>query len=41
MSSRWNGAIRWAFFTVHDSRIAFPSGYWDKLSFLKMRGLPD
>jgi hypothetical protein len=28
------------FFTVHDGRIAFQRGYWDKLSFLKMHGLP-
>jgi hypothetical protein len=25
---------------VHDGRIAFQRGYWDKLSFLKMHGLP-
>ena len=28
------------FFTVHDGRIAFQRGYWDKLSFLRLRGLP-
>jgi hypothetical protein len=28
------------FFTVRDARIAFQRGYWDKLSFLKLRGLP-
>ena len=28
------------FFTVRDGRIAFQRGYWDKLSFLRMRGLP-
>lgn len=28
------------FFTVRDGRIAFQRGYWDKLSFLKMHGLP-
>jgi limonene-1,2-epoxide hydrolase len=28
------------FFTVHDVRIAFQRGYWDKLSFLKVHGLP-
>lgn len=28
------------FFTVQDGRIAFQRGYWDKLSFLKMHGLP-
>lgn len=28
------------FFTVEDGLIAFQRGYWDKLSFLKMHGLP-
>ena len=28
------------FFTVKDGRIAFQRGYWDKLSFLKLHGLP-
>lgn len=28
------------FFTVLDGRIAFQRGYWDRLSFLKMHGLP-
>lgn len=28
------------FFTVREGRIAFQRGYWDKLSFLKMHGLP-
>jgi limonene-1,2-epoxide hydrolase len=28
------------FFTVTDERIVFQRGYWDKLSFLRMRGLP-
>ena len=28
------------FFTVRDDRIVFQRGYWDKLSFLKMHGLP-
>lgn len=28
------------FFTIRDGRIAFQRGYWDKLSFLKMHGLP-
>lgn len=28
------------FFTVRDGRIAYQRGYWDKLSFLKMHGLP-
>ena len=28
------------FFRVVDGRIAFQRGYWDKLSFLKLDGLP-
>lgn len=28
------------FFTVRDGRISFQRGYWDKLSFLRMHGLP-
>lgn len=28
------------FFTVRDGLIAFQRGYWDRLSFLKMHGLP-
>jgi hypothetical protein len=28
------------FFTMRDGRIAFQRGYWDKLYFLKMYGLP-
>lgn len=28
------------FFHVVDGRIAFQRGYWDKLSFLKLHGLP-
>ncbi|MEO0697473.1 MAG: nuclear transport factor 2 family protein [Pseudomonadota bacterium] len=28
------------FFTVVDGMISFQRGYWDKLSFLKMHGLP-
>jgi hypothetical protein len=28
------------FFTVHDRLIAFQRGYWDKLSFLRLHGLP-
>ena len=28
------------FFRVREGRIAFPRGYWDKLSFLKLHGLP-
>ena len=29
-----------SFFTVRDGKILFQRGYWDKISFLKMRGLP-
>lgn len=28
------------FFTVREGRITFQRGYWDKLSFLRMHGLP-
>ena len=28
------------FFQVKDGKIAFQRGYWDKLSFLKLHGLP-
>jgi hypothetical protein len=28
------------FFTIKNGLIAFQRGYWDKLSFLKMHGLP-
>ncbi|HLI30124.1 MAG TPA: nuclear transport factor 2 family protein [Terriglobia bacterium] len=28
------------FFCVRNDKIAFQRGYWDKLSFLKMHGLP-
>lgn len=28
------------FFTVKEEKIVFQRGYWDKLSFLKMHGLP-
>ena len=28
------------FFTIRDEKISFQRGYWDKLSFLKMHGLP-
>ena len=28
------------FFTVRDGRIIFQRGYWDKLSFLRLHGLP-
>jgi len=34
------GLRGWGFFTVRNGRIAFQRGYWDKLSFLKMHGLP-
>jgi len=35
-----NGLRGCGFFTVVDSRISFQRGYWDKLSFLKLHGLP-
>jgi len=28
------------FFLIRDEKIAFQRGYWDKLSFLKIHGLP-
>lgn len=28
------------FFTIRDEKIVFQRGYWDKLSFLKIHGLP-
>ena len=28
------------FFHIRDGKIAFQRGYWDKLSFLKLHGLP-
>ena len=28
------------FFRIEDEKIAFQRGYWDKLSFLKLHGLP-
>jgi ketosteroid isomerase-like protein len=28
------------FFTVRDGKIVFQRGYWDRLSFLRMHGLP-
>ena len=28
------------FFTIRDGQILFQRGYWDKLSFLKLHGLP-
>ena len=35
-----NGLRGCGFFTVRDGRIAFQRGYWDKLAFLKLHGLP-
>lgn len=35
-----NGLRGCDFFTVRDGRIAFQRGYWDKLSFLRLHGLP-
>src|SRR5688572_21155745 len=35
-----NGLRGCGFFTVRDGRIAFQRGYLDKLSFLKLHGLP-
>lgn len=35
-----NGLRGCGFFTVKNGRIAFQRGYWDKLSFLKLNGLP-
>lgn len=35
-----NGLRGCGFFTVTNSKIAFQRGYWDKLSFLKLHGLP-
>lgn len=28
------------FFTIKEDRVAYQRGYWDKLSFLKLHGLP-
>ena len=28
------------FFKIEDGKIAFQRGYWDKLSFLRLHGLP-
>lgn len=39
----WRGPWRLrgcGFFHVQDGRIVFQRGYWDKLSFLRMHGLP-
>lgn len=35
-----NGLRGCGFFHVIDGRIAFQRGYWDKLSFLRLHGLP-
>jgi limonene-1,2-epoxide hydrolase len=35
-----NGLRGCGFFHVVDGRIAFQRGYWDKLSFLRLQGLP-
>ena len=35
-----NGLRGCGFFTLRDGLIAFQRGYWDKLSFLKLHGLP-
>ncbi len=36
-----NGLRGCGFFHVIDGRISFQRGYWDKLSFLKLHGLPE
>lgn len=35
-----NGLRGCGFFQIRDGRIAFQRGYWDKLSFLRLHGLP-
>ncbi|WP_147821448.1 nuclear transport factor 2 family protein [Salidesulfovibrio onnuriiensis] len=35
-----NGLRGCGFFKVENDRIVFQRGYWDKLSFLRMQGLP-
>ena len=35
-----NGLRGCGFFTVEDGLIRFQRGYWDKLTFLKLHGLP-
>jgi hypothetical protein len=35
-----NGLRGCGFFHVIDGKIAFQRGYWDKLSFLRLHGLP-
>jgi limonene-1,2-epoxide hydrolase len=34
------GLRGWGFFHVVDGKIVFQRGYWDKLSFLQLHGLP-
>jgi hypothetical protein len=34
------GLMGCGFFTVQDNGIVFQRGYWDKLSFLRLHGLP-
>jgi limonene-1,2-epoxide hydrolase len=35
-----NGLRGCGFFTIQEGKIVFQRGYWDKLSFLKLHGLP-
>ena len=35
-----NGLRGCGFFQIRDEQIVFQRGYWDKLSFLKLHGLP-
>ena len=35
-----NGLRGCGFFTIRAGKIAFQRGYWDKLSFLRLHGLP-
>ncbi|UTW65458.1 nuclear transport factor 2 family protein [bacterium SCSIO 12643] len=35
-----NGLRGCGFFQIHDSKIIFQRGYWDKLSFLRLNNLP-
>jgi len=35
-----NGLRGCGFFTVQDGEIVFQRGYWDRLSFMKLHGLP-
>lgn len=36
-----NGLRGCGFFQVRDGKIAFQRGYWDKLSFLRLHGIPE